>query len=186
MLEVLGQTSISVEPSQGSLDDPAAGDDFEALGGVGSLDDLDGPLSDTAQRAPEFVSGIAAVGEQVTQPGETRDDSDEHERRSVAVLDVGSVDHGVDQIALSIGEDVALAALDLLARIIAPRSAAFRGFDALAVDPRRRRAGLATGALAVEHDEVMVDRLEHAAIAQPDEPAVDRALEIRASRVRTH
>jgi hypothetical protein len=40
---------------------------------------------------------------------------------------------------------------------------------------RHRRAGLAPRPFAIEHDQVMVDRLEEAAIAQPDEPAIDRA-----------
>ena len=38
---------------------------------------------------------------------------------------------------------VALASLDLLARVIAPYSAPFRGFDALAVDHPGAGAGLA-------------------------------------------
>ena len=40
----------------------------------------------------------------------------------------------MDQLALGIGEDVALATLGFLARIITGRPAAFRGFHALAVD----------------------------------------------------
>src|SRR3546814_5055350 len=38
------------------------------------------------------------------------------------------------QIALGVGEDVALAALDLLARVIAARAATFSRFHALAID----------------------------------------------------
>ena len=57
----------------------------------------------------------AAIGEQVPQPREAIDDLGEEQGRSVAVLDVSGVDQGVDQIALGIGQDVALAALDLLA-----------------------------------------------------------------------
>ena len=59
------------------------------------------------------------------KPGEAPDDLAQHQRCSVSVLDVGGVDHGVDQIARGVGEDVALAAPDLLARVIATRFAGF-------------------------------------------------------------
>ncbi len=38
MLEVLGEASVAAEPGQCSFDDPSAGQDLEALGGIGSLD----------------------------------------------------------------------------------------------------------------------------------------------------
>src|SRR3546814_3646535 len=64
------------------------------------------------------------------------DDFRQYEWCAVAVLDVGGVDYGMNEIAVGIGEDVALASLGLLARVVAARSAAFRGFHALAVDHR--------------------------------------------------
>ena len=64
---------------------------------VGSLDDLDHPRADFGQSLAEFVARIAAIGEDMAQPGEA----------------------------------VALPALDLLARVIAPWTATFCGFDAL-------------------------------------------------------
>ena len=68
LLEVLGEASVPVEPCQGALDDPSPGQHFEALGGVGPLNDLDGPLADAAKRILEFVSSIAAIGEDMTYP----------------------------------------------------------------------------------------------------------------------
>jgi hypothetical protein len=47
---------------------------------------------------------------------------------TVAVLDVGGVDEDEDEKAAGVGQDMTLAALDLLARIIAARTATFRGF----------------------------------------------------------
>lgn len=138
MFEVLGEAAISVEPCQRPLNDPTAWEDHEPLCGIGALDDLDGPLADPAQRLPELVSGVTAIGEDMAQPREATDDLREHQRRTVAVLDIGGVDHGVDQVALGVGQDMALAALDLLTRIITPGPAGFRGSDALASLPRRR------------------------------------------------
>ena len=134
MLEVLGEAAVSVEPGQGALYDPATKHDFEVVRLIGALDDLDGPLVDAVQATAKLVSGITAVGEQAAQPGEAGDHTGQQQGRSVAELHVGGVNHGVDQIAFSVGEDVALTALCLLARVITTRPAGFRCFDALAID----------------------------------------------------
>lgn len=102
LLEVLGEASVSVKPCQRALDHPAAGQHLEALGGVGPLDDLDGPFADAAQSILEFVSGVTAIGEDMAQPGEALDDVAQDERRPVAVLDVSGVDHGMNEIALGL------------------------------------------------------------------------------------
>jgi hypothetical protein len=126
LLEVFGEAAVSAQPCQRPLDDPTAREDHETLGRIGTLDDLDGPFADPAQRLPELVARIAAIGEDMAQPREALDDLGQHQRRTVAVLDVGGVDHGVDQITLGVGQDEALAALGLLARIVTPWPAALR------------------------------------------------------------
>ena len=103
LFKVLGKAAVAVQPSEGSLDNPAARENHEALCGIGALDDLDGPFADLAQRFPELVSGIAGIGKDMTQPREAFDDFGQHQWRAVAVLDVGGVDHGVDQIAVGVG-----------------------------------------------------------------------------------
>ena len=148
MLEVLGQSAVSIQPCQRPLYDPTAWKDHETPVGIGPFDDLEGPFADPAQRLPEFVASIAAIGKHMAQPREAVDDLGQHQRCAVAVLDVGGVDHGVDQVALSVGDDVALAALDLLARIIATRTPGFGGFNALAVDDPGTGRGIAPGRLA--------------------------------------
>ena len=94
--------------------------------------------------------------------------------RAVAVLDIGCVHDQADQQAECIGDDVTLAALDLLARVIAPNTTAFRGFHALAVDHPGARAGLASFQLPGRHDQVMVDALQQAVGAPVVEIALDR------------
>ena len=47
--EVLCQASVAVEPGQRAFDHPLAGQDFEPLCGVGSLDDLQRPSADPFQ-----------------------------------------------------------------------------------------------------------------------------------------
>src|ERR1700674_1414867 len=48
---ILSQAAIAVEPSNGALHHPTARQENEALGCVGALDDLDGPVAE-ALRAP--------------------------------------------------------------------------------------------------------------------------------------
>lgn len=49
-LEVLGQPAIAIEPCKGPLDHPSPWDDFEALCGVGTLDDFHSPVADFLER----------------------------------------------------------------------------------------------------------------------------------------
>ena len=88
----------------------------------------------------------------MTQPGKPIDDRGQRQWRAIAVLDIGGVNHGMDEIAAGVGKDMALPAFDLLARIVPPKTAGFGGFHALAVDHpgawavfRRRRVRACRG-----------------------------------------
>ena len=54
---------------------------------VGSLDDLDRPLPDLAQRLAKLVASIAAIGEDVPEPRVTADDLGQNKRRAIAIRD---------------------------------------------------------------------------------------------------
>jgi hypothetical protein len=110
------------------------GESLEAFGGIGSLDDFDGPLAGAGRRGLEFVPGLAAIGEDMAQPRQAPDDFGRPQRGTIAILDIGGMDHDVNQIALGVGKDMALASLDLLAGIAASGPTGFRGFGALAID----------------------------------------------------
>lgn len=112
--EVLGEASAASEPGESPLDDPASGDDDEALGGIAPPDDLDRPIAFAGERISQLVAGITCVGEEVAQPRIEGADGGEHAGRAVAILDVGRMHHDADEVAVRIGDDVALAALDLL------------------------------------------------------------------------
>jgi len=85
-IEVLGESSASVEPRNGPFDHPFERDDFKALGGIGALDDLDGLFSQRSHRAALFVTGIAAVSKNMAQPGIERADRRAHADGAVAIL----------------------------------------------------------------------------------------------------
>ena len=66
VLPVFGESSAAVEPSDGSLDDPALGQRHEAFRLIGSFDDLDlEPREDFGERIGEDRPLIGAVGEQL-------------------------------------------------------------------------------------------------------------------------
>lgn len=58
--------------------------------------------------SPALVSGMAAIGKGITQPSKAAIDFAQHRWSAVAVLNVGGVDHRIYQIAVEIGEDVAM------------------------------------------------------------------------------
>src|SRR5882672_4340186 len=76
---------------------------------------------------------------------------------------------------VGVDERMALAPVDLLARIVTARAAGFGGLDALAVDDRGRGAGVAPDPLAICHHECVVYPFEAPGVAPDGEPAVNRA-----------
>jgi hypothetical protein len=80
----------------------------------------------------QFVTGVGAVGEEVTQPRKEVMDSFDNKRRSVAVLHIGGMSRSSDHQAGGIGHDMPLSALDLLGGIVAARPAALSRLDRLA------------------------------------------------------
>jgi hypothetical protein len=76
---------------------------------------------DFRQPLLELRSLIAGVGEQLLQKRIHPEQRREQQDAAVAILDVRGMDDGVQQQAHRVYENVALLALDLLARIIAMR-----------------------------------------------------------------
>ena len=100
------QSFVSLrQPCEGALHTPSSRQNLEAFSGIGSFHDSDGPTPDADQRLAQ-LRGLA------TDPGKDTG-------RPVAVPNVGLMHHDRDRQATRIGDDMALAALDLLARVIA-------------------------------------------------------------------
>jgi hypothetical protein len=92
----------------------------------------------------------------MAQPGIARTDRSKDAGGAIAILNAGFVHDESDQVALGVGNDVALAALDFLTRVKAPWATAFRGFHRLAVNHSGRRARLSASRLTRRHDESVV------------------------------
>ena len=89
---------------------PPPGEDFEAAGGVGALDDFERPLADPVEGGAQLRSGIASVGEQVAQPKAVMAYGFQHSRCSVAILNIGGMNDEPEEHAGSVDDSVALAA----------------------------------------------------------------------------
>jgi len=118
-LEILGKTAAAADPGQGALDDPAFGENDEAMQVV-ALHDLDGPGAGPCENPRQLRPLIVGIGEDALDEGEqAARTAIQDQAGAVAILDVGRVDNDIQQQAERVDEDVALAPLDLLARVIA-------------------------------------------------------------------
>src|SRR5665213_4202705 len=121
--------AVAADPSRGSLDHLSLGQDNEALGNVGSFDDLDLPGSGSCGGGTDARPLIATIGIDAFDEGEQASRSFvEHQRRAITVLDIGGMNDDAQQETKRIDEDVALATLDLLASIEALRIEVFAPF----------------------------------------------------------
>ena len=118
--EVLGQSAAAVEPGDGAFDDPTLGQDDEPMG-VAALDDLRGPGSGVGDRLGGFRPLISGVGEDALDERKGAARLPQNLAQTIAILNVGGVDDDAQQQAERVDQDVALAARDLLAGVIALR-----------------------------------------------------------------
>ena len=105
------------DPGQGSLDDPALGQDDKFVQFV-ALDDLDHPTARAGGGLRDPWPLITGIGEDALNEGkEAARAPIENQANPVTVLKVGGMNDDIQQKAERIDKDVALAPGDLLARI---------------------------------------------------------------------
>ena len=104
---------------------------MEAFCSIGTFDDLDGPVTFSGQGGAELVARIDVVGKDMAQSGEPVSNGFQNIRRTVPVLNVGGMNQYEQHQAECVSDDMALASLDLLARVIAANPAAFGGLHVL-------------------------------------------------------
>jgi len=121
LLVVADEAAVLDDPGEGSFDHPAAAQHFETLGGRIAFDDLDDDVGLVLGPAHK-PTGVAAIGKGVLDEGISRTGGFQHEFAAVAILDAGGMDPDGEEAAVSVGQDVALAAFDFLARVVALRA----------------------------------------------------------------
>ena len=138
----------SIEPGEGSLDNPSAREEVKASNPGGARDDLDCPVAKFGKGLAQVGAVIDAVGEQMAQPRKQVVDGLDDNPGPIAILDVGGMDRDTHQQARRVGHNMALATFDFFGRIIPSWSTAFGGLDRLAVDDPSRWTGFAASRLA--------------------------------------
>ena len=140
----------------------------------GPLDDLE--LQSLARGgAHGDVALVAGIGEQMLA---ARGNVDGSGRRPVPGRrgpGCWRMDDQPQRQAQRVGEQMPLAAVDLLAGVEAARAAGLGRLDALAVDDRGGRRRLTAGLLARRHEQGGLDRRPDAVLPESPEIAVDRA-----------
>src|ERR1700746_775243 len=68
-LEILCQAAITIEPSEGSFDNPSARPQLEARCISRPFDNLDGPVTQLGEGVTQIGAVVDAVGKQMAQPG---------------------------------------------------------------------------------------------------------------------
>ena len=120
-LEVARQATVSSDPSESALDDPAFGESDEVVQLV-ALDDFQRPGPGLCQGRGQLRALIASIGEDALDEWEeAARASIEDQPRAIAILHIGRVNDDVQQEPERVDEDMPLAARDLLARIKALR-----------------------------------------------------------------
>src|SRR3954471_16210629 len=92
---------------------PSARQHLKAFGRVGSLDDLNGPVTLPLEGVAQFAARIASIGEDVAQPWKPVADGLEQRRCSVSILHIGRMNKDKEHQPECVSDDVALAPVDL-------------------------------------------------------------------------
>jgi hypothetical protein len=112
------KAAVSPEPGKCALDNPAPSEDFEPALFVRALDDLQSnPLS--RQIGGEFVTAVAAIGEDVADEGKQAAGLFDEVHGAVAILNAGWENLDAKQQSYRIDKRVPFDALDLFSRIVA-------------------------------------------------------------------
>ncbi len=115
-LIVFGESSIFAQPSERSLDNPALGKD-DKLVRVRTFDDFDNSAV-PADRPIHKLSGIATIGPDHFKAPPSRPQLLDQQLAAITVLDVGRVNDQREDQAERVNNDVTLAPLGFLARIV--------------------------------------------------------------------
>ena len=118
ILPILGEAATSIEPANGTLDDPALRLNDKAFHVVTTPDDLGHEVGhDMGDAVGEDRPGIGAVGEQLVQEGELSEQGGQQQHAAVTILHVGGSDERVQQQTQLIDQNVTFLALDQLAGV---------------------------------------------------------------------
>ena len=115
--KVFGEAPTSTEPCKGALDDPASGQELEALDPVRSLDDLDRPRSAMGECVDKLFAAINPIGKDVLKLGETVSQALQQRNGTMDILNVCRMNMDSQQKTVGVGHDMTLAPMETLAGV---------------------------------------------------------------------
>ena len=119
-LIVLAQPTTPAQPGESAFYDPPARQHLKLVAVRRSSDDLKQPASEGTSPIDQ-LSRVRPVSPNQLEPGVPSGQFTQHQFGSVSVLNIGRVDDDRHKQTKRINYDMALAASDLLARVISPR-----------------------------------------------------------------
>lgn len=87
--EVFGEAPTSAEPCEGTLDDPASGQEPEALDPGRPLDDLNRPRSAMGECIDKLFAAITPIGKDVVKPWKAVSQALQQRNGTIDILNVG-------------------------------------------------------------------------------------------------
>jgi hypothetical protein len=86
----LSHARVSIEPREGSLNNPSPREELEAGRVSGALDDLNRPVAEFGKGITQVGAIVDTVSEEVAQPGKQLVDGLDDKPGTMAILDIGS------------------------------------------------------------------------------------------------
>jgi len=117
---VFAQAAVPIEPRESPFHDPAFRQHDKAGQVIRSFDDLQGPMVRCLDPLDQ-LAGIAPVGPDQPQAAEALAQAVQHQPGAIAILNIACVYHGHENQTQGIDEQMALAAQDLFAGVVAPQ-----------------------------------------------------------------
>ena len=132
---ITDQSALTHQPAKGALHDPASRQHFETRGSIGTFDNLDRQFgAKLLDPLSEGFAGIATIDPQDAEPSEPAQYAAQDYLRASAFGGAGRRDGNAEHQPQGVHQQMALAAFDPLAGVIAYRAAVTVGLDALAVE----------------------------------------------------
>ena len=119
-LVVTRKATAAADPGQGPLNDPSLREDDKPVP-VTATHDLEFPCAGSGDDGLHLATLIACVGDDALDERKTLSSLPQQRLGPVSILHAGRMDTDGQEQAQRVGQDVALAAQDLLARVIAGR-----------------------------------------------------------------
>ena len=115
---VFSQPATATQPTDGTLDNPAFGQNDEAFGSIRTTDDFsDQVRHDVCEAVMKHRPRVGAVSKQLLEEWELSEQCGQKHQATVAILNIGWRHQRMQQQTQCIDENVALLAFDQLASI---------------------------------------------------------------------